>query len=161
MQVGELCERLGVPYREVRYVLERGILPRGVEEKPGRGLHRDLNAGQAFWLGLVLVLKQAGVTAPLAREIADYCRMHHRGVAQHEGWDWNFQPFSGKLQTEELWLVEIADGRYMRLATTANPSHQGLYRFPWSEIGKNKAIENVKPVTIITVDLSRLADLLR
>ena len=57
MKVGELCERLDVSYRDARYVLEEGILPKGVDENPGKGDHRDLTNDQAFWLAIVLLLK--------------------------------------------------------------------------------------------------------
>ncbi|HEX4590287.1 MAG TPA: MerR family transcriptional regulator, partial [Gemmataceae bacterium] len=74
LQLGELCRRIGVPYRHARYILEQGILPTGVEVNPGWGNHRTLDAAQAFWLAIVLKLKENGVTAPSARKIADFAR---------------------------------------------------------------------------------------
>jgi hypothetical protein len=160
MQVGELCQRLSVPYRHARYALERGILPRGVAENPGRGDHRQLDAAQAFWLGIVLMLKQSGVKTPLAGQIADFAREAVRGVSQHLNWERTFEPFLGRFETRHRWFVDIGDLQYVRLATTANPSHSGLYEFPWSAVGKGKPAEGTVPVVILRLDLSRLAQLL-
>src|SRR5436190_3591760 len=109
MKVGELCQRLNVPYRHARYVLEEGILPRGVEESPGRGEHRDLTSAQAFWLGIVLKLKQNGIKALLAGKIADFAHEGVRGIGSNLGWDHGFNPFLGKFDTEHQWFVDIGD----------------------------------------------------
>jgi hypothetical protein len=162
LNLGELCQRLSVPYRHARYVLEQRILPRGVEEKPGRGDHRQLDPAQAFWLGIVLMLKQSGVKTPMAGEIADFARQTVREVTQNLNWGGTFEPFLGRLETENQWCVDIGDLKYLRLVTTANPSHQGLYEFPWSEIGKpNKKADGATPAVTIRVDLTCLARLLR
>jgi hypothetical protein len=162
MKVGELCERLHVPYRHARYVLEQGILPPGVEEKPGRGEHRDLTLAQAFWLGIVLMLKQNGIQAPLAGKIAEFARESVRGIAGNLSWDPGFNPFLGKFGTEYMWFVDIGDLRHVRMATTADPSYGGKLReFPWWVIGKHRTEKTAAPVVIIRLDISRLALLLR
>jgi hypothetical protein len=169
MKVGELCDRLGVPYRHARYVLEQGILPPKVEEKPGRGEHRDLEPAQAFWLGIVLLLKNSGIRTPLAGKIADFTRQALRGVTQNENWEWSFEPFLGRLKTENQWFIDIGDLKYVRLATTANPSIDGLFEFRWSEIGNPKRVnidrpevikESITPIVIIRVDLAQIASFL-
>ena len=40
MQIGELARKIEVPYRHVRYILEQGLIPEGVDQSPGRGEHR-------------------------------------------------------------------------------------------------------------------------
>lgn len=162
MQVGELCQRLDVSYRHARYVLEEGILPHGVEGKPGRGEHRQLKPAQAFWLGIVLMLKQSGVQTSLAGKIADYARQAVRTLAQHLNWEHTFEPFLGKFETNNQWFVDIGDLKHVRLATTADPSsHDEPQEFPWSEIVTRKRVEGVAPVVTIRLDLSRLAQLIR
>ena len=162
MQVGELCTRLKVPYRHARYVLEQGILPAGVEEKPGRGDHRQLAPAQAFWLGIVLMLKQSGVQTPMAGKIADFARDAVRSVTQNLNWEFTFEPFLGRFETEQQWFVDIGDLRYVRLATTANPSHDGLYEFlPWSDMVKRRPVKGIRPVVILRLDLSSLAQRFR
>src|SRR5436305_15234084 len=100
MKVGEFCQRLGVPYRHARYALEEGILPAGVAPEPGRGEHRDLAPAQAFWLSVVLKLKQNGIKTPLAGQIADFALEGARGIGSNLGWDHRFNPFAGRLYTE-------------------------------------------------------------
>jgi hypothetical protein len=161
MKLGELCQRLNVPYRHARYALEEGILPSGVEENPGRGEHRDLTPAQSFWLGIVLMLKQNGLKTLLAGTIADFAEEGVRGVARTLNWDPLFNPFLGRFETENRWFVDIGDLAYIRIATTCCPSFQGLYEFPWSLIGQGKTADGVSPVVVIRVDISRLAHLLR
>jgi hypothetical protein len=161
MRVGELARRLNVPYRHVRYALEQGIVPAGVEESPGRGEHRELDPAQAFWLAIVLKLKESGINAPLAGKIADFARAGVQGIGTNLSWEWSFNPFRGKFETENQWFVDIGDLKYVRMATTANPSHAGLYEFDWSLIGVRKTDPQAAPIVIIRLDISRLAQLVR
>lgn len=160
MQLGELCERLEVPYRHARYILERGILPGGVDRNPDRGNHRQLNSAQAFWLGIVLKLKESGVKAPLAGQVANYAEESVRTITQSLNWEPSFQPFAGWLETARQWFVDVGDLRYIRIVTDANPSHQGPYEFEWLVIGTKKQAR-VTPVVILRLDLARMARLLR
>ena len=161
MKLGDFCDRLGVPYRDARYVLERGVLPDGVSADPGRGEHRDLDPAQAFWLGIVLKLKASGVKVPIAARVADFARDGVRGVAGNLNWEYGFNPFLGRLDTANRWYVDIGDLTSVRIATTANPSYDGLYEFPWSVIGSRRADPHAAPVVVIRLDLARLAALLR
>jgi hypothetical protein len=160
MKVGEMTTRLAVPYRQVRYVLEQGILPKGVNADPGRGDHRELDHAQAFWLAIVLKLKMSGLKTSMAKQVADFAEEGVRGIAANLNWDYRFNPFIGRFESENQWYVDIGDLEYVRMATDANPSHQGLYEFPWSKLGKCKTV-GVKPIVIIRLDLSELASWLR
>ncbi|MCE9560841.1 MAG: helix-turn-helix domain-containing protein [Planctomycetes bacterium] len=157
MRVGELAKQLQVPYRDVRYVLEQGVLPAGVEQNPGRGEHRDLDPSQSFWLAIVLMLKRNGVRVPDAQRVADFAREGVRGVTQNLNWEYPFNPFAGQFETENQWYVDIGDMKYIRLVTTANPSVEGLYAFPWSVIGTRKAANDAVPVVTLRLDLTGLA----
>lgn len=66
IKLNSLCSRLGVSYRDARYALARGIIPKGIENEPGRGNHRVFDWNQAFHLAVVLKLKAAGMSTPLA-----------------------------------------------------------------------------------------------
>jgi hypothetical protein len=140
MKVGVFCRRLGLEPRHARYVLEQGILPVGVASDPGRGEHRDLDSAQAFWLGVVLKLKASGVKTPRAGEIADFAREGVRGDRPELELGHRFNPFLGRFDTDHQWYVDIGDLEFIRMATTANPSHAGLYEFSWSVIGKRKTV---------------------
>jgi hypothetical protein len=160
MRVGELAERLHVRYRDVRYILEQGGLPLGIEEKPGRGEFRDLNPGQSFWLAIVLNLKQIGIRVPIAKQVADFAREAVRTVTQNYNWERSFEPFLGKLETENQWYVDIGDLKFIRLVTSACPSIEGLCELPWSIVGQRKTVQDVVPVISVRVDLTRLASLM-
>ena len=158
MGVGELAERLGAKYRDVRYVLEQGVVPAGVDESPGRGEHRDLTTAQAFWLAIVLSLKSNGVRTPLAGAIADYTRNVVQAVAQNLPWDREFDPFRGLMTTEFDWFVECGDLRYVRAVTNAIPKIGGrLDPAGWTSIATKRLVKDAAPIVIIRIDLGRLA----
>jgi len=158
MRVGELAERLGVRYRDVRYVLERGIMPAGVDESPGRGEHRDLSAAQAFWLAIVLHLKANGVRTPLAGQIAEFARAALRSVSENLPWDRPFDPFRGMMSTDWEWFVECGDLKFVRGSTNAVPTIGGrLGPDPWHSIKTKRVVSDAAPVVIIRVDLGQLA----
>lgn len=161
IQLGELCRRLDVPYRHARYVLEEGLLPEGVEPDPERGHHRQLTPAQAFWLGIVLKLKQSAVRTPLAARIADFAKEAVRGVTQNANWERNFSPFDGKLTTENRWYVDVGDLTYIRLVTDTNPGVEGLYEFPWRYVDRRETVQGVMPAVLIRVDIARIGRLIR
>ena len=157
MQVGELAGRLSVPYRDVRYVLEQGVLPPGVDASPGRGEHRDLTAEQVFWLAIVLQLKRNGVRTPLAGQIAEYTRQAVRYFTQALGWEPGFQPFRGQFDTQYEWYVEIGDLQYIRVLTSAETYGEGHTAAEWGPIGKRQKTAKVSPVVVLRLDLAELA----
>ncbi len=161
MQIGELTRRIGVSNRHARYVLERGFLPPGLDEHPGSGEHRRLDAKQTFWLGLLLVLKSNGLRLPLAAKIAEDVRLTMRIITGNLNWEGDFNPFLGRFHTRYDWFVDIADLRYCRIVTNANPSqHKKMTEFPWAEIGTRKPID-LHPFMFLRIDLRKLAEALK
>jgi hypothetical protein len=157
MRVSELSERLAVGYRDVRYVLEQGILPAGVDDSPGRGVHRDLSPAQAFWLAVVLVLKQTGIKVPVAGRVADFAKRAVKGAARNANWDYPFDPFAGEFDTDHEWWVDVGDLRHVRLVTTSNPSVRGPFAFDWVDMETNRAAKEFAPTVMVRVDVTRLA----
>ncbi|HEY2787272.1 MAG TPA: MerR family transcriptional regulator [Fimbriiglobus sp.] len=162
MQVGRLADRLDVPYRDIRYLLEQGILPKGIAEKPGRGEHRDFTPAQAFWIGLVLKLKQCGIRAPAAKEIANFAKRSVFKAAKESEWDSGFNPFAGELVTDKKWYLDIGDMLFTRFATNANPDVEGIFENFWCIVtdGRKEKAPGASPVVIIRIDLTQLASLL-
>jgi hypothetical protein len=160
MKVGELAQRLDVPYRDVRYVLEQALLPAGVEEKPGRGDHRELDPSQALWLAIVLKLKAIGLKTPIAAEVATFSRRAVTATTQNLNWEYTFDPFKGKLTTKNQWIVEVADLKFIRLVTTANPSKRHLHAEPWHTIQKLQPADEISPIVTVQIDIAGLCRLL-
>jgi hypothetical protein len=156
MKIGELTQRLGVPYRTARYVLEQEHVPAGTELNPGRGAHRQLEPKQTFWLALVLILKQNGLRLPLAAQIAEDLRLSMRMFTGNLNWDGGFHPFLGRFETEFEWYTDIAEMKYVRVVTSAYPSSRKLQEMPWTQIGTRKSIP-IQPFMFLRIDLSKLA----
>ena len=162
LQLGDICERLGVRAREVRYVLEQGHVPAGVNETPESGNHRQFRPGQAFWLGMVLKLKEIGIKTPLAARIADYAAESLQTVTKNLGWDWEFCPWKGQFDTDHEYFVEVGDLKYIRFVTDACPSRPGrLYEFDWHNVkGPSRPVKNIAPCAVIRLRLTQIARLL-
>jgi len=160
MQIGELAARVDVPYRTIRYALERGHADRWVRGTDGSGHYRDLTDGEAFALALLLKLKLAGLRMRDAERVVELVDESLRFVASGFGWDHEFHPFLGQLRTSFQWFLEVGDGRTFRLRTNANPSRGGqMEDFPWTSIATHRTVDGFKPCVTIGIDLTRLAAL--
>lgn len=156
LKLREFCDRIGCSYRDARYALDRGVVPRGIDAAPGRGNHRQFDPAQAFYLGIVIKLKAAGIKLPVATKIVQWA-IKVQGIAVNLGWDWRFRPFMGEFRTEKVWILEVADG-CVRIGTDANPSRAGTMDFsPWMSMTTRRNVPIVAPVVKIQVDLSALA----
>jgi hypothetical protein len=162
IQLAELCTRLRVPYRHARYVLEEGILPRGVDPAPDRGNHRQLTPSQAFWLGIVLKLKESGVRTSLAQEIANFAKKALRDLTQGFSWEPGFCPFDGRLNTEYVWYIDVGDLTVIRVVTNAESDGEELKELPWRRLGRDLEVASgAAPVVVLRLDIGQLAGLLR
>jgi hypothetical protein len=162
IQLGEICRRLQIKERDARYVLEQGNVPSGVDVSPDSGTYRQFGPGQAFWMALVLKLKQAGITIPHAAKIADYAEGGLRTATQNLGQDWQFRPWMGQFDTDHQYCVEVGDLEYVRFGMDANPSGGGRFRyFDWHRIVKpGVPVKGLRPCVILRLDLTVIAQLL-
>jgi hypothetical protein len=161
MQLGEFCRRLGVPYRQARYVLEREILPPGVDRNPDRGHHRQLTPAQAFHLGMVLKLKASKITAPIAGMIASVTAGTFSKVDVRK-YDPHFAPFEGALRARLTWYVELGDLNFLRIIGEQDDPPKLVFPGAWMPMNVHKQPpKDFVPVVRIRVDLTRLAQMLR
>lgn len=158
IQLQDVCQALDVRDRDARYVLERGFVPKGVYISPCSGTHRQFTGGQAFWLGMVLRLKATGIKTPLAAQIADYAARSVQTVTQNLGWEWTYLPSHGRLKTDRRYLVEIADLKFIRFGSDANPGSRGkLEWWDWHAVSKpGIKVANVRPYVTICLDVAEI-----
>jgi hypothetical protein len=162
LRVGELCRRLDVPYRQVRYILEENILPLGVDPAPARGNHRQLTAAQAFWLSMVLKLKASCVAAPQAATIADLTQGLFHKTVDTRRYDPDFAPFAGRLRAKLNWYLEIGDLRWFRVLAEQEKPLKRVFSGVWSFWHAAFSVPegDWTPVVSLRLDLTRLARLL-
>jgi hypothetical protein len=158
LKLRDFCDRIGANYRDARYALAHGIVPKGIERDPGRGNHRLFDHRQAFWLAIVLKLKAAGIKPKLAAVMASWAEKI-KGFTVNSGWDWTYSPFDGKLATENEWILEVGDAEFVRILTDANPSRIGIHDASgWVHIKTRKLRQDAAPIVTIRVDLSKLSN---
>lgn len=156
MKIHELAQRLGVPYREVRYVLEQGHVPPGADKDPGRGEHREFSPGQVYWLAILLLLRTAcGMRTPFAAEVTENIRRGLDQLSFFVGED-SFNPFRGKLDTRRDWAIEIGDGKHMRPGSRTSPGSTWDW-LPWTNLEWSMQSKNYLPLVTVRIDLREVA----
>jgi hypothetical protein len=161
IQLRHFCDLFGFEQREVRFVLEQGFVPNGVERSPSTGNRREFAPAGAFWLAIAVLLRRNGLKTPVAAHISDAVTDGVRFITQNLNWDPTFLPLKGWFETDFEYALEIGDGQYMRMVTTGCPSQEGTsYAFDWAVIGRRTQIKGVKPLVILRLDLTEISRVL-
>lgn len=159
MRLQELCRLLDVPYRDARYVCEKGWLPHGVSREPGRGNHRYLTPRQAIWLGVVLKLKYSGLKTHLAVRIAKFAELFKTERSFARGW-W-ISSLDGVYGTRRRCMIEVGDRRFVRFLKATNPRASGDSWTRWRDMENGQITAKVMPLVCTNVNVSALARRLR
>lgn len=150
MQIGELAERLDVPYREVRYVLEQGFVPPKAEKQPGKGSHRQLDSEQVIWLAILLSLKKNGLAVPAAAKIAKLAMAKpvktNPGDVLLHGADYDF--------------IDVANQRFVRFSVDdAQAQDHTAQQGMWFD-SKSKKEVRFDPLVYFRLDVQAIAQLM-
>ena len=157
IQLGEICKVLDVRERDARYVLEQGLVPKGVDQAPSTGNHRQFGPRQAFWLAMVLKLKSAGIRTPLAAEIANHADRRLCDLFG-ERWDWSLLKGSERLNSDDRRYVDVGDHRLMRfIPLDLLPGPPPRLENGWYPIGRGQHNDLPHPWVIIRLDVSKIA----
>ena len=162
MQIGQLADKLNIPVRDIGYALERGHADRWIERTLGSGFHRDLLPSEAFALGILMMLKWSGLRLPEAERVVHLIEEGFRTITQGFGWEHQFRPFAGELQTDFRWEAEVGDREGFRLGTDSDPSLGGEMCFSdWTTFSGRRRHElpGFLPCVTLRFDLARLCDL--
>ncbi len=161
IQMKEFCRLFEFDERQVRFVLEQGFVPKGVEKTPSTGNRREFGPRQAFCLAITVLLKSSGLKTPAAAEIAETAVEGLRYIAQNFNWDGTFLPAYGWFETDHEYTLDVADGRFIRLQTTASPS-KPMEQFGWTTIhAPRKKCPDPLALVMIRLDLTRIAGVLK
>jgi len=161
IQLQQFCQLFDFPDRPVRFVLEQGFVPKGVDPHPATGNRREFGPRQAFWLAITMYLKSGGLKVPAAAVIADIAIEGIRGAAQNLSWDPTFLPFEGWFETGHRYFVDVAERQFIRLTTDAYPSREGLQELIWAPVDRrHMPPKNFAPCVFIRVDASAIARVL-
>src|SRR3954467_11549557 len=161
IKLRHFCDLFGFEQREVRFVLEQGFVPAGVERSPSTGNRREFAPASAFWLAIVVLLRRNGLKTSVAAHISDAATDGVRFITQNLSWDHTFLPLKGWFETDYEYTLEIGDRQYMRMVTTSCPSQEGRpYEFDWATIGRRNPIKAVKPMVILRLDLTEISRVL-
>lgn len=155
IKLSDFCQCLGIRYRDARYAMAHGMVPKGVDVSPGRGNHREFDYVQAFWLAVVLVLMKAHVKPRFAAKMADWCLRADASVAGYRSRK-GFSLFTLGDLAERQWYLEVGDGKFARIVTAGRQREDCS---TWTAI-RGTARCTMRPSVVVRVNLSALAQCL-
>lgn len=140
-------------------MLEQGYVPKGISSSPRSGHHRQFGPGEAFWLSMVLKLKENGMPVPMSADVANFAERALQMVTHSLNWDWKFAPRKGQFDTQRQYFVDVGDRAYVRFVCNANPSLGGeLECLEWHRvIDWNQVKGDFAPYLVLRLDLTLIA----
>jgi hypothetical protein len=151
MTLAELANRTSLSLRQLRYVLDQGLLPAGRVDSSGRGVARYLTEHEAFAIATAAVMMQAGLRQNVIREcVALLCRYE---TPQNRRKHMNDVPLYQAYLARETSRLEIGDGVNMRLTGINNPQEKALDT-GWRQIATGAKLDDqYEPLIVITINL--------
>lgn len=135
MRINEIAACTGIPSRQLRYVVDHGLLHGQPCPHAGRGSARHFTELEALGLALAAALHGAG----LSREVVT-------SVLQQ------FVPFRGRVFPNDVAWIELADGKYARVGRRSTYRPQA-----WVSLVNGQPVKDVgMPLVLIRIDLNVL-----
>jgi hypothetical protein len=157
MTLAELANRAALPPRQLRYVLDHGLLPAGRIESRGRGAARTFTDFEAFGIACAAVMLHAGLRQAIVRDcIALLCRFQDgrpRKTADI--------PLFRAFQATKAAKLEVGDGVNVRLSGTGTLAQQH-FDTGWRQVATGvELVDGYEPLIVISINLDLLARLVR
>jgi hypothetical protein len=151
MDMADLAARTGLPVRKLRYVMDHRVLPGRRRVASGHGIPRTFTLFEGFGIALAARLLDSGLTRKLVAAVFDVaCR-----------------PIGVLLEPTEVPLLrayiakagilEIADGRYIRLRVPRRPGVASALDTAWlGTKPSRRAVNDYTPFVQIIIKLDEL-----
>src|SRR4051794_27578092 len=128
MTLAELADRTALLPRQLRYVLDHGLLPVGKIERRGRGSPRTFTEFEAFGIACAALMLEAGLRQSVVRDcVGLLCR--YAGETRRV----TDVPLFKAFQPHKLARLEVGDGVNVRLHGSGPLSHQ-RFDTGWQQI---------------------------
>jgi hypothetical protein len=148
MDVADIARRIGADRRLVRYALFHGLVPDAKGASRGRGNTRSFSLAEAFAIAVAVRLFAGGLRQPFVKGLV-------RGLFEKAT---VLEPIAASApRGDEVWMLEIADGRNVRI-------RRGRTGLPlddpgWTRLETGRPVAGAyRPGVVTSVDL---ADLVR
>ena len=154
MDMAELADLTGLPVRKLRYVFDHQVLPGLAGQSPGQGIPRTFTAFEGFGIAVAAHMLNAGLNRQLVAACLEVvCRT----------------PRTSRIQAPLLFaylgsegLLQIADGRYVRLNVARRPGIQKAFDSGWVPLDDGSVPpDDFTPVVLVRIELDSLAKSIR
>jgi hypothetical protein len=154
MDVAELSALTGLPARKLRYVVDHRLLP-GLRTHPGHGVPRTFTRFEGFAVAVAAALLDAGLTRKVVTaSLAVACDSIDGGKSDSAPLFVAYTAGDG--------LLEVGDGRRVRLTVLRRPGVQRAVDTGWRACGSTSRVRvNYTPVVLVSMDLGVLAQAVR
>ena len=153
MTLAELENCTSLSLRQLRYVLDHGLLPVGRVKHSGRGAARTFTDFEAFGIACAATMLQAGLRQSVVRDtialLSQYQDKTRRNVDN--------VPLYQAYQANQTAKLEIGDGVNVRLSGTGTLPVQKFDTY-WRQITTGAQLGNdYDPLILLSVNLGLLA----
>jgi hypothetical protein len=155
MTLAELANRTALSLRQLRYVLDHGLVPAGRIESRGRGAARTFTDFEAFGIACAAVMLQAGLRQAIVRDcIALLCRIQDE--KQRKATD---VPLFRAFQATKAAKLEVGDGVNVRLSGAGTLAPQD-FDTGWRQVATGAELgDGYNPLIVISINLGLLSRL--
>jgi hypothetical protein len=162
LKLSEICARIRTSYDDARNALANGLLPKGIEARPGKGRHRVFDGWQAFMLAIALKFKDLGLTLGVVQKVIKFSP-EIQAQARELGYQGQFGSFAASLESDVRWELEIADGRLFRMIldparrSKPTPGRSERKTDGWFDLQSRQPVEASLPLGLVRLNIARLA----
>jgi len=153
MTLAELASRTALSPRQLRYVLDHGLLPAGRIESRGRGAARSFTNFEAFGIACAALMLQAGLRQAVVRDcLALLCRYRKQGRKEAKD-----VPLYFAFRANSAARLEVGDGVNVRLSGAGQSSRE-KFDTGWRQIATGAELgDGYDPVIAIGINLGLLS----
>lgn len=150
MDIATLSARADLSNRQIRYVLDHKILPGTRNASFGRGVPRGLADFEAFSVALAALLLDAGLKRKVVAAFFDLVSEQPKQKLKD-----NMCPLQQAFKAGKTSSMQIADGRFVRLAGTGN--FRDNFDTGWRSLLDPRSVPaEADFLTMLQVDLAKL-----
>lgn len=151
-----IADRIGVPVRRLRYIVDQGLLPGGSPSGKGRGSARRYLPFEAFGIACAAWMLKAGLRRALVRD----CLKLLCSPAELGGRDPRRVPLHRAFLAREVIRLEVGDWVNVRLVGDEK-SHKEGNLAGWRQVSTGAAVGPYDPNVLVSINTASLRSQLK
>lgn len=146
-----IADRIGVPVRRLRYIVDQGLLPGGTPSGKGRGSARRYLPFEAFGIACAAWMLKAGLRRALVRD----CLKLLCSPKEFGSRDPRRVPLYSAFWAQEVVRLEVGDWVNVRLVGTRDNPNEG-YSTGWRQVSTGAPVGPYEPDVLVSINTASL-----